>query len=90
MGRNLTDRAIAGEMLVLFGVAHTATLMGWALAAGIYGATDAVSFIAMPFGGQSTRYKRLADFKRLGLSLRAQGYELEGDPVTALVPVIAR
>lgn len=90
MGRRLTDRAVLGEIVAMFGVGHGSRLLGWGLAAGIYGATDAAGFIAMPFGGLSTRYKRLADFKRLAASLRAQGYDVDGDPVAALLPVLAR
>lgn len=85
MGRKLSDAALMGEMLAMFGVAHTATLVGWATLAVVWNAQDGDAFIEMPVGGRSTRYKRLNDFRRMGEHLRAKGYELD-DSAQVRVP----
>jgi hypothetical protein len=86
MGKQLSDAALTAEMVAMFGVTHTTTLIGWATLAWMFGADDARSFIErVPVGGISTRYKRLADLRALADSLRAKGYDLvEPDPVAAI------
>jgi hypothetical protein len=91
MGKHLSDAALMGEMVAMFGVSGTATLMGWATAAVVFNAQTGAEFVAMPFGGLSSRYRRLADFRRFGDHLRAKGYDLdEGDARVPARVVVAR
>jgi hypothetical protein len=88
-GKYLSSAALVDEAVAVFGPVHGARVIGWAAIAGALGVTDARSFIArIPIGGESTRYKRLADIRRLAATLREHGYDL--DPEADAVLVIER
>jgi hypothetical protein len=92
--KELRDRDLLNEMLALHGARRTATLLGWAVMWGLKGVESRDEMLAVGLGSLPTRYRVLADYRRLRDVLVEKGYELsetgqEDDDVETLVHLIA-
>ncbi len=90
MGHELTDSRFLSEMLSMFGVRRTASLVGYALIWHAHGEPNPreIDVRHSPFGSFSTHYRVVNDFRRLREQMIAKGYDLEAssdDPPTAAV-----
>jgi hypothetical protein len=75
----VSDVELFRLFLAEFGVRRTATLFGWATIWGLSGALTKEAMLTAPLGATSTRYRVLADFRRMRSRLRENGYVISAD-----------
>jgi hypothetical protein len=92
--KELRDRDLFREVVQLFGARRAATLLGWALMWGMAGVNSREEMLAVGLGTMRTRYRVLADYRRLRDVLVEKGYSLSDtgeadDDVETIVHLVA-
>jgi hypothetical protein len=87
MAHELTNSRFLAEMLKMFGVRRTASLLGYALLWHGSGEPPVREMdpTRSPFGSQATHYRVVADFRQLRLRLVESGYEVVDEEPDALM-----
>ncbi len=79
MGKELTDQAVLDELVAAFGTKRAIYLLGWSAAFVALGALDRQAMLDAPIGGQSTRYRVVADLTTVRRILISKGYDMDAE-----------